>query len=93
MPKSPSDKDAATPTAKEPNGDAVSAASPQAALAQAYKDIARGEQHAAALEASLTSLESKLDVLLASIENSAASSAVPQAKRDDRKKQEPEAKE
>ena len=28
----------------------------------------RGEQHAAALEASLTSLESKLDALLASVE-------------------------
>lgn len=32
----------------------------------------RGEQHAAVLEANLTSLESKLDALLASIEGGAA---------------------
>ena len=32
----------------------------------------RGEQHAAALEANLTSLESKLDALLASVEGVAA---------------------
>ncbi|KAK4168529.1 hypothetical protein QBC43DRAFT_309023 [Cladorrhinum sp. PSN259] len=35
-------------------------------LAQALKDLARGEQTATALEANLTSLESKLDELLAS---------------------------
>ncbi|ROW01487.1 hypothetical protein VSDG_02262 [Cytospora chrysosperma] len=35
-------------------------------LSQAFRDLARGEQTAAALEANLTSLESKLDELLAS---------------------------
>ncbi|KAI0401254.1 hypothetical protein F4802DRAFT_436574 [Xylaria palmicola] len=40
----------------------------QAEMAQAFKDLARGEQQAAAIEANLASLESKLDALLASIE-------------------------
>ncbi|KAK3341650.1 hypothetical protein B0T25DRAFT_348437 [Lasiosphaeria hispida] len=37
-------------------------------LTQALKDLARGEQTAAALEQNLTSLESKLDELLASLD-------------------------
>ncbi|KAK0734163.1 hypothetical protein B0T26DRAFT_57640 [Lasiosphaeria miniovina] len=37
-------------------------------LAQTLKDLARGEQTAAALEANLTNLESKLDELLASFD-------------------------
>ncbi|KAI0482423.1 hypothetical protein GGR56DRAFT_186342 [Xylariaceae sp. FL0804] len=43
--------------------------SSQTEMAQAFRDVARGEQQAAAMEASLTKLESKLDALLASIEN------------------------
>ncbi|KAI9167002.1 hypothetical protein HJFPF1_03121 [Paramyrothecium foliicola] len=37
-------------------------------LAQAYKDLLRGEQAATALEANLSNLESKLDALLATFE-------------------------
>lgn len=44
------------------------------------RDIHRGEQQAAALEASLTSLESRLDALLASIEDNATSSISNQEK-------------
>ncbi|KAH6898303.1 hypothetical protein B0T10DRAFT_601286 [Thelonectria olida] len=36
-------------------------------LAQAYRDLARGEQAATALEADLTKLESKLDAFLAAL--------------------------
>ncbi|RYP76197.1 hypothetical protein DL771_002021 [Monosporascus sp. 5C6A] len=46
--------------------------SPQSEMAQAFKDLARGEQHATALEANLTNLENRLDALLASIEGRAA---------------------
>ncbi|KAI0442482.1 hypothetical protein F4803DRAFT_371477 [Xylaria telfairii] len=45
-----------------------SALTAQAEMAQAFKDLARGEQQATAIEANLASLESKLDALLASIE-------------------------
>ncbi|KAI1429970.1 hypothetical protein F5Y12DRAFT_709517 [Xylaria sp. FL1777] len=45
-----------------------SAATTQAEMAQAFRDLARGEQQAAAIEANLASIESKLDALLASIE-------------------------
>ncbi|KAI0381921.1 hypothetical protein F5Y04DRAFT_53852 [Hypomontagnella monticulosa] len=80
MSKSPSDKDVSTSKPQEPNGDSADAptsvASTQAEMAQAFKDLARGEQQAAALEASLTSLESKLDALLASVEGSSGGSAL-----------------
>ncbi|KAI1640440.1 hypothetical protein F4809DRAFT_590164 [Biscogniauxia mediterranea] len=46
--------------------------STQAELAQAFKDLARGEQQAAALEANLANLENRLDALLASIEGGSA---------------------
>ncbi|KAI1331592.1 hypothetical protein F5Y16DRAFT_271820 [Xylariaceae sp. FL0255] len=46
----------------------ASSISTQAEMAQAFKDLARGEQQATAIEAHLTSLESKLDALLASFE-------------------------
>ncbi|KAI3323521.1 hypothetical protein HD806DRAFT_90033 [Xylariaceae sp. AK1471] len=49
-----------------------SASKTQAEMAQAFKDLARGEQQAAAIEANLTNLESKLDALLASIEAGSA---------------------
>lgn len=38
-------------------------------MAQAYKELTRGEQTASALEANLTNLESKLDAILAALEN------------------------
>ncbi|KAI1310469.1 hypothetical protein F5Y03DRAFT_392405 [Xylaria venustula] len=49
----------------------VSAATTQAEMAQAFRDLARGEQQAAAIEANLANIESKLDALLASIEGGA----------------------
>ncbi|KAI0515284.1 hypothetical protein F5B22DRAFT_607877 [Xylaria bambusicola] len=48
-----------------------SAAATQAEMAQAFRDLARGEQQASILEANLASIESKLDALLASIETGA----------------------
>ncbi|KAK7923939.1 hypothetical protein PG985_005993 [Apiospora marii] len=50
----------------------VVASSSQAEMAQAFKDLARGEQQAAAMEANLTKLEDKLDELLAQFETTAA---------------------
>ncbi|OJD18580.1 hypothetical protein AJ78_01421 [Emergomyces pasteurianus Ep9510] len=43
--------------------------SPESHLAQAFKDIANGEKTASALENHLTSLEEKIEALLAAIEN------------------------
>ncbi|KAI1468758.1 uncharacterized protein F4812DRAFT_458286 [Daldinia caldariorum] len=60
-------------------------------MAKAFQDLARGEQQAAALEASLTSLESKLNVLLASFEGGPGSFDAGQVK-DSYEKQGPEAK-
>ncbi|KAH8675752.1 hypothetical protein BX600DRAFT_507962 [Xylariales sp. PMI_506] len=58
------------------NNDAHSSTgiSSDADFAQAFKDLARGEQHAAAMEANLTKLESKLDALLAQFEAAAQAS-------------------
>ncbi|KAI1341562.1 hypothetical protein F5Y15DRAFT_376481 [Xylariaceae sp. FL0016] len=50
---------------------ASSTQSTQAELAQAFKDLARGEQQAAVIEANLTALEDKLDALLAAVEGGA----------------------
>ncbi|KAK8056055.1 hypothetical protein PG993_001282 [Apiospora rasikravindrae] len=50
----------------------MAASSSQAEMAQAFKDLARGEQQAAAMEANLTKLENKLDELLAQYETTAA---------------------
>ncbi|KAI9745490.1 MAG: hypothetical protein M1818_001024 [Claussenomyces sp. TS43310] len=41
---------------------------PDADVAQAFKDLARGEQTALALESKMSKLEKKLDDLLASVE-------------------------
>lgn len=41
-------------------------------MAQAFKDLAKGEQTAAAMEGKLTALEQKIDALLASVEDSEA---------------------
>ncbi|KAI2640728.1 hypothetical protein GGS26DRAFT_586726 [Hypomontagnella submonticulosa] len=80
MSKSPSDKDVSTSKSQEVDGGSedapTSVASTQAEMAQAFKDLARGERQAAALEASLTSLESKLDALLASVERSSGGSTL-----------------
>ncbi|KAI9814730.1 MAG: hypothetical protein M1827_002996 [Pycnora praestabilis] len=46
----------------------ISADSNDTDFAQAFKDLAKGEQTAAALENHLTSLERKIDDLLASVE-------------------------
>ncbi|OHE95765.1 hypothetical protein CORC01_08906 [Colletotrichum orchidophilum] len=43
--------------------------SPVDNIAQAYKDLLRGEQAASALEANLTNLEGRLDALLAAFES------------------------
>ncbi|KAK3693893.1 hypothetical protein B0T22DRAFT_55288 [Podospora appendiculata] len=51
----------------KPGADAASASSTTGHLAQTLKDLARGETTAAALEANLTSLENKLDQILASL--------------------------
>ncbi|KAJ4170400.1 hypothetical protein NW754_006538 [Fusarium falciforme] len=56
----PSDRSAANNRASKASGDAD--------LAQAYRDLARGEQTATALEANLSNLESKLDAILAALE-------------------------
>jgi hypothetical protein len=55
-------------------------------LAQAYKDLLRGEQAATALEANLTNLESKLDALLAAFEANEAKGAEKTEKKDDNSK-------
>ena len=47
---------------------------------QAYRDLARGEQAAAAMEANLTNLESKLDALLAAAEKSAEEAEAAKAR-------------
>ncbi|QLI65603.1 uncharacterized protein G6M90_00g012120 [Metarhizium brunneum] len=41
-------------------------------LAQAYRELVKGEQAATALEANLTNLESKLDAMLAALEEKAS---------------------
>ncbi|CAN8099250.1 unnamed protein product [Discula destructiva] len=68
------------PSGNLPHQTRVSEATPprtEQELAQAFRELARGEQTAAALEANLTSLESKLDKLLASFETPAADAATP----------------
>jgi hypothetical protein len=61
------------PPPPESSKPAAAAADDNAAdLAQAYKDLVRGEQAAAALESNLTNLESKLDALLAAFETAEA---------------------
>ncbi|KAK4464834.1 hypothetical protein QBC42DRAFT_262407 [Cladorrhinum samala] len=54
------------PPAQDSTAAAASGTSVGDHLAQALKDLARGEQTATALETNLSSLESKLDELLAS---------------------------
>ncbi|KAI0160318.1 hypothetical protein GGR57DRAFT_499730 [Xylariaceae sp. FL1272] len=60
------------------------ASSTQAEMAQAFKDLARGEQQAAAIEANLTNLENKLDALLAAFEaNGSEATEAQQLEQDD----------
>ncbi|KAK4034095.1 hypothetical protein C8A01DRAFT_39431 [Parachaetomium inaequale] len=54
------------PPSHEPPAPSPSSSSVGDNLAQALRDLARGEQTASTLEANLTSLESKLDEILAS---------------------------
>ncbi|KAI1178712.1 hypothetical protein F4777DRAFT_58829 [Nemania sp. FL0916] len=56
------------PNPDQQRAEEASSASTEAQMAQAFRDLARGEQQAAAIEAHLASFESKLDALLASIE-------------------------
>ncbi|PTB46838.1 uncharacterized protein TrAFT101_003722 [Trichoderma asperellum] len=56
-----------SPVANSPKPDQHEAA-PEVDLAQALRELARGEQTATAMEANLTNLESKLDALLAAFE-------------------------
>lgn len=58
-----SDSPSGTPTQRE------AGAGPEGDLAQALRDLARGEQAATAMEANLTTLESKLDALLAAFDS------------------------
>ncbi|KAI0452752.1 hypothetical protein F5B21DRAFT_482152 [Xylaria acuta] len=67
-----------------------SALTAQAEMAQAFKDLARGEQQAAAIEANLARLESKLDALLASIEVADPTEANGNTDADTQKDQPPE---
>lgn len=60
------------PPAHEPPAPSPSSSSVGDNLAQALKDLARGEQTASTLEANLTNLEGKLDEILASFGVSAA---------------------
>ncbi|KAL7927663.1 hypothetical protein ACQKWADRAFT_277456 [Trichoderma austrokoningii] len=55
-----------SPVAKPDQHEA--AAAPEVDLAQALRELSRGEQTATAMEANLTTLESKLDALLAAFE-------------------------
>ncbi|KAI0817694.1 hypothetical protein GGR55DRAFT_33005 [Xylaria sp. FL0064] len=68
---------------------APSAATAQAEMAQAFRDLARGEQQAAAIEANLASIESKLDALLASIEGGAGAVEVEEVDKDENPKTQP----
>ncbi|KAI8632565.1 hypothetical protein F5Y19DRAFT_421730 [Xylariaceae sp. FL1651] len=69
-----------------------SASTTQAELAQAFRELARGEQQAAAIEANLTSLENKLDALLASIEAGSGAANVDTGRNDDLEEKQPREK-
>ncbi|KAL6908493.1 hypothetical protein GGI43DRAFT_392891 [Trichoderma evansii] len=56
-----------SPIANSPKPDQHEAA-PEVDLAQALRELSKGEQTATAMEANLTNLESKLDALLAAFE-------------------------
>ncbi|KAI1827955.1 hypothetical protein F4861DRAFT_535391 [Xylaria intraflava] len=70
---------------------APGASTTQTEMAQAFRDLARGEQQAATIEANLTKLESKLEDLLASIEAGIATGA-PGAMHKDSKGEQPPGK-
>ncbi|KAI1142746.1 hypothetical protein F5Y05DRAFT_129854 [Hypoxylon sp. FL0543] len=96
MSKSPSDHGASASQAQQPNGHSASAsasaASTEAEMAKAFTDVLRGEQQAAALEASLTHLESRIDALLASMEDDTTSFEARQGGDAGSKEKESEAK-
>ncbi|KAI0428799.1 hypothetical protein F5Y09DRAFT_276799 [Xylaria sp. FL1042] len=66
-----------------------SAATTQAKMAQAFRDLARCEQQAAAIEANLASIESKLDALLASIEGGVGTVEAEGVDKDENSKTQP----
>ncbi|GAW19931.1 hypothetical protein ANO14919_094240 [Xylariales sp. No.14919] len=66
-----------------------SAATTQSEMIQAFRDLARGEQQAAAIEANLASIESKLDALLASVEAGAGAAKADGIEDDSKKEQLP----
>ncbi|PHH60391.1 hypothetical protein CDD81_1704 [Ophiocordyceps australis] len=69
----------------------VDIANGEAALAEAYKELAKGEQAASVLEANLDSLEARIDALLSSVEQTTetkpSSSASEHATKDQAKDQ------
>ncbi|KAI1433754.1 hypothetical protein GGR50DRAFT_695804 [Xylaria sp. CBS 124048] len=75
------------PDLHEPEAHQTSfSSSTQAELAQAFRDLARGEQQAATIEANLTRLESKLEDLLASIEAGVTTKAPEDTNKDSKGK-------
>ncbi|KAF7504306.1 hypothetical protein GJ744_002495 [Endocarpon pusillum] len=50
--------------------DAATATAPEADMAKAFQELARGEQTASALESRLTEVERRIDQLLASVQES-----------------------
>jgi len=63
MAPAPQEPESASPTTNRPDGE-----SSVDNIAQAYRDLLRGEQAATTLETNLTNLESRLDALLAAFE-------------------------
>ncbi|KAI0911841.1 hypothetical protein F4823DRAFT_560596 [Ustulina deusta] len=84
MSQSPNSTNGPNSTAHPP-----STATTQAEMAQAFRDLARGEQQATAIEANLASIERKLDALLASIEAGAGATKVEGIEEEDSKKEKP----
>ncbi|KAI0136632.1 hypothetical protein BJ170DRAFT_689057 [Xylariales sp. AK1849] len=65
------------------NGPSSNGASSEAEMAHAFRELARGEQQAAAMEANLAKLENKLDALLAQFEGAAGVSEPPREEGND----------
>ncbi|KAF2090507.1 hypothetical protein K490DRAFT_61826 [Saccharata proteae CBS 121410] len=70
--------------AEEQNGDALQGSSTAAELAQAFKDLDRGEQAASRMESRLSDLESRIDQLLAQADSEKAVLAKLEKEADER---------
>ncbi|KFH47950.1 hypothetical protein ACRE_011610 [Hapsidospora chrysogenum ATCC 11550] len=57
-----------TPGDSKSKADEAASSSEAPDLAQAYRELAKGEQAASAMEANLTNLEKKLDAMLSAFE-------------------------